>query len=55
MQQDMLAKLRQLGPYTFFITGSAAEFHWIEVIQVVAKQYGKHLTDQEVEYMDWNT
>ena len=27
MQFDMLAKLRQLGPYTFFLSGSAAEFH----------------------------
>ena len=55
MQLDMLAKLRQLGPYTFFITGSAAEFHWPEVIQVVASQYGVKLSDEEIETMDWNT
>ncbi|WAR15763.1 hypothetical protein MAR_005868 [Mya arenaria] len=55
MQLDMLAKLRQLGLYTFFLTGSAAEFHWTEVIQVVAKQYGTSLSDEEIENMDWNT
>lgn len=55
MQLHMLAKLRELGPYIFFLTGSAAEFHWIEVIQIVAKRYGTCLSDQEIENMDWNT
>ena len=55
MQLDMLAKLRQLGPYTFFITGSAAEFHWPQVIKIVAKQYGTDLSTEEVNSMDWNT
>ena len=55
MQLDMLAKLRQLGPYTFFLTGSAAEFHWVEVIQIVAKQYDTCLSDEDIENMDWNT
>lgn len=54
MQLDMLAKLRQLGPYTFFLRGSAAEFHWIEVSQVVAKQYGTCLPDEKIQNMDWN-
>ena len=55
MQLDMLAKLRQLGPYTFFLTGSAAEFHWPEVIQIVAKQYGTNLSIEDINSMDWNT
>ncbi|XP_062618879.1 uncharacterized protein LOC134280486 [Saccostrea cucullata] len=55
MQLDMLAKLRQLGPYTFFLTGSAAEFHWPEVIQVIAKTYGTTLTVDDINAMDWNT
>ena len=55
MQFDMLAKLRQLGPYTFFLTGSAAEFHWTEVIQVVGRQYGTLLSEEDVLQMDWNT
>ena len=53
MQLDMLAKIKQLGPYTFFVTGSAAEFQWTEIIQIVAKQYGQILTDEVVESMTW--
>lgn len=41
MQLDMIAKIRHFGPYTFFISGSAADFHWPELIQVVARQYGE--------------
>ena len=55
MQFDMLAKLRQFGSYTFFLTGSGAEFHWTEVILVVARQYGETLSDEDVQNMDWNT
>lgn len=44
MQQDMLAKIRFYGPYTFFISCSAADFHWPELIQFVAKQYGNTMT-----------
>lgn len=40
MQRDMLAKIRHLGTYIFFISGSAADFHWPEPVQIVAKQYG---------------
>ena len=32
----MLTKLRHYGPYTF-------EYHWPEVIQIVARQYGEYL------------
>ena len=39
----MLAKIRHFGPYTFFISGSAADFHWPELIQIVARQYGAEL------------
>jgi hypothetical protein len=41
MQLDMIAKIRHFGPYTFFIFGSAADFHWLELIQIVARQYGE--------------
>lgn len=53
MHLDMMAKLRQLGPYTFFITGSAAEFHWPQVIRTVAQQYGESLTDTQIASMNW--
>ena len=38
MLLDVLAKIRQLGVYTFFLSSSAVEFHWTEIIQVVACQ-----------------
>ena len=36
MLLDVLAKIRQFGVYTFFLSSSAAEIHWTEIIQVVA-------------------
>ena len=55
MLLDVLAKIRQFGVYTFFLTCSAAEFQWTEIIQVVARQYGETLTDEQVNSMDWST
>ena len=50
---DVLAKTRQFGVYTFFLTCSAGELHWTEIIQIVARQYGQTLTDEQVNAMDW--
>ena len=52
MLLDVLAKIRQFGVFTFFLRCSAAEFHWTEIIQVAARQYGEILTDEQV---DWST
>ena len=52
MLLDVLAKIRQFGVYTLFLSCSAAEFHWTEIIQVVARQYGEILTDEQVNAMD---
>ena len=52
MLLDALTKIRQFGVYTFFLSCSAAEFHWTEIIQVVARQYGEILTDEQVNAMD---
>lgn len=49
MQQDMLATIRHFKPYTFFLSGSAADFHWPELIQIIAKQYGEHF---DIEYIE---
>ena len=49
---DGLAKIRQFGVYTFLLSCFAAEFHWTEKIQVVARQYGEILTDEQVNAMD---
>jgi hypothetical protein len=50
MHLDMMAKIRQLRPYTFFLTGSAAE-----VIKVVGQQYGEALSDSEIASINWET
>ncbi|KAJ8310445.1 hypothetical protein KUTeg_012310 [Tegillarca granosa] len=55
MQLDMLEKLRQLCPYTFFVATSAAEFQWTKVISVVAKQYGQQFSKDQMSAMDWET
>ena len=54
MLLDVSAKIRQFGVCTFYLTCSAAEFHWTEINQVVARQYGKILTEEQVHAMDWN-
>ena len=55
MLLDELAKIRQFGVYTFFLTYSTAGFHWTEIIQVSACQYGEKLTDEQVNAMGWIT
>lgn len=54
MMLDVLAKIRQFGPPTFFLTCSAAEMgSWIEIIQTVAHQFGTKLSDDNVKNMTW--
>ncbi len=53
--QEGLAMVRTLGPPTWFVTFSAAEYHWPEIIQAVCTQYGESVTESEVEKMDWET
>ena len=54
MMLDILAKIRQFGPPTFFLTCSAAEMgSWIEIIQTIARQFGTTLTDDDVKNMPW--
>lgn len=52
MLLDVLAKIRQFGLYTFLLTASTIEFHWNEILQVTAEQYGRTLTDEEVNAVD---
>ena len=54
MLLDILAKVRQFSVYTWWLTFSAAEFHWTEIIQIVARQYGENLTEEEINIMDWS-
>jgi len=55
MQYDCLAKLRQLGPYTFFMTFSVAGFKWNSIIKVIGQHYGEVLSDTDIDEMDYNT
>ena len=52
---DMLAKIRQFGPPTFFLTCSAAEMGaWVEIIQAIARQFGTVLSDDNVKNLTWS-
>ena len=53
MLLGILAKIRQLGVYTFFLTCSAAEFHWSEIIQLLARQNGQTLTDEQINEIEY--
>ena len=50
---DLLAMVRQLGIPTWFLTLSAADLKWPEVIQSIARQYGTHLSDEDVKSLSW--
>ncbi|OXA55077.1 ATP-dependent DNA helicase PIF1 [Folsomia candida] len=48
-KKDVMAMIRQLGLPTFFITTSAAETKWPELISMLhTRKYGTGLTDEEV-------
>ena len=48
---DVLAMLRSLGIPTFFLTLSAADLHWPEMIQAVAAEYGMDIPRNTVAKM----
>ena len=50
---EVLAMIRQLGIPTWFLTLSAADMKWPEVIQIIARQYGTILTDEQVSSLSW--
>ena len=52
---DTLAMVRSCGVPTFFLTLSAAEFHWVEMIQALASQYGDEVSEEDVKKMNWDT
>ena len=45
---DLLAMIRQLGTPTCFFTLSSADLKCPDMIQIIARQYGVHFTDDEV-------
>ena len=54
MQFDMLAKIKQLGPFTWFVTLSVADMKWTELIRVVCDFYGETKSDEEIANMSWS-
>ena len=50
---DLLAMIRQLGSFTFFLTLSAADLRWPDTISVIASQYNVALTEEDVKNMSW--
>ena len=50
---DLLAMIRQLGSFTFFLTLSAADLRWPDTISVIASQYNVTLTEEDVKNMSW--
>ena len=49
---DVLSMLRKLGIPTWFLTLSAADLHWPEMIQAIASQYGQWISRETVLHMD---
>ena len=46
--QDVMSMLHSLGIPTWFLTLSAADLHWPEMIQAVAMQFGRKLSCADV-------
>ena len=51
---DLLAMIHQLGTPTWFFTLSAADMKWPDMIQTIAKQYGVHYTDEQVNALSFD-
>ena len=47
--------MRQFGLPTSWITFSAAEFKWTDIIKIVASQFGENLDDSTINSMDWSS
>ena len=50
---EVLAMIRSLDIPTWFLTLSAADMHWPEIIQTIRIQFGKRFKREEVMQMDW--
>ena len=50
---DLLAMIRQLGPFTFFLTLSAADLRWPDTIRVIASQFNTSLSNEDIANMSW--
>ena len=53
VQHDLMAMLRQLGKPAWFLTLSAADMQWAEVIQSIGIQYGENFSVQDIRNMSY--
>lgn len=50
----LLAAVKQLGLFTWFLTLSAADMRWPDTLQAIAKQQGRELSDKDAQDMSWD-
>jgi hypothetical protein len=51
---EVLAMIRQLGIPTFFLTVSAADLKWPDMIRAIAQQFGQNFTDEQIASMSFS-
>ena len=49
----ILAGVKQLGLFTWFLTLSAADLRWTDTLQAIALQQGQRLSDDDITNMSW--
>ncbi|KAJ8049087.1 hypothetical protein HOLleu_01668 [Holothuria leucospilota] len=55
-QKDLMAMIRQLGCPTYFVSLSAADTKWADLLRILDRFIdNKEYTDVELENMDWST
>lgn len=55
-QKDLMAMIRQLGCPTYFVSLSAADTRWIDLLRILGRFIDKReYPDDELENMDWTT
>lgn len=52
VKKNVLAMVRQLGIFTLFVTLTAAETHWMELLKILKKTVDKE-EDADVSNLDW--
>jgi len=51
---EVVAKVKQLGIPTWFMTLSCADLRWPELFQIIARTNGKNMTAEEVEALSYD-
>jgi len=51
---DVLAMVRQDGCPTWFVSLSAADMHWPELLTLIEWQRGRQLSEQDVSQLSWD-